>query len=243
MIEKYLRDKYENSLVGLDIYENNNSLRLARIVIKPEFRNEGVGTKLMTDLIIYADQTKKIIVLTPASDFGGNKNKLIQFYKRFGFKLNQGNHKNYEFSDTMIRYPNLNENMKPMIKKLLREAVMTKEDTDVREITDFINFAKQYLGIDDDIKILLAFEKTPDIRTTAYYHNGKFIKVYVKDRAIVDICRSISHELTHHKQFIEGRITDPEKDGADGSDIENEANATAGVIIRKYGRLKPEIYK
>jgi hypothetical protein len=31
-------------------------------------------------------------------------------------------------------------------------------------------------------------------------------------------------------------------DGEDGSPIENEANAVAGIIIRKYGKLHPELY-
>jgi hypothetical protein len=134
--------------------------------------------------------------------------------------------------------------MKQQIKTLLRERLLTKDDLDIRDVADFVNFAKEYLGIDDDIKIELAFEKTPDIRTTAYYNNGeKRVKVYVKNRAIVDVCRSIAHELVHHKQNLEGRITNPEIDGADGSEIENEANAVAGVIIRKWGRIHPEIYE
>jgi Zn-dependent peptidase ImmA (M78 family) len=69
------------------------------------------------------------------------------------------------------------------------------------------------------------------------------LKVYSKDRAIIDVCRSIAHELVHHKQNLEGRITNSESDGADGSPIENEANAVAGVIIRKWGRIHPEVYQ
>jgi hypothetical protein len=134
--------------------------------------------------------------------------------------------------------------MKPVIKQLLRERLLTKDELDVRDVADFVNFAKEHLGIDDDIKVELAFEKTPDLTTTAYYQNSENrLKVYVKNRAIIDVCRSIAHELVHHKQNLEGRITNPEIDGADGSDIENEANAVAGVIIRKWGRIHPEIYE
>jgi hypothetical protein len=133
--------------------------------------------------------------------------------------------------------------MKPVIKQLLRERLLTQDDMDVRDVADFVNFAKDYLEIDDDVKVELAFEKTPDIRTTAYYNNGdKRMKIYVKNRAIIDICRSIAHELVHHKQNIDGRLKDAEDPGADGSEFENEANAVAGVIIRKWGRLHPEIY-
>ena len=160
--------------------------------------------------------------------------------------MNKGHNKNYSYMDLMIRYPKtagMKEDFKPIIKTLLREGLMTKEEDDVLNISDFVNFAKDLLGIDDDVKVELAFEKTPDLRTTAYYHNSDHrVKVYVKDRAKIDVMRSIAHELVHHKQNIIGKLTDPEKDGADGSPIENEANALAGVIMRKWGRLHPEDY-
>ena len=132
--------------------------------------------------------------------------------------------------------------MKPIIKQLLREGLMGKDETDLRAVADFVNFAKEFLSISDDIKIELAFEKTPDLKTTAYYNTNGHLVVYAKDRAIVDICRSIAHELVHHKQNLKGRLVNTIKDGEDGSPIENEANAVAGIIIRKYGKIKPEIY-
>ena len=225
----------------LDIYENPNNITLSRIVIKKELRNTGIGTKIMQDLINYADQHKKIITLTPSSDFGGSVNRLNQFYKGFGFVPNKGRKKNFEFRDSMIRVPKINETMKPIIKQLLREAILSKDKKDISVVADFINFTKQYLGIDDDIKIELAFERTPDLKTTAYYNMLGHIKVYAKDRATIDVCRSIAHELVHHKQNLDGRIKQ-DNDGEDGSAIENEANAVAGVIIRKFGKLHPEVY-
>ena len=133
--------------------------------------------------------------------------------------------------------------MKPVIKQLLRERLLTKDELDIRGVADFVNFAKEHLDIDDDVKVELAFKKTSDIRTTAYYNNDdKRMKIYVKDRAIIDVCRSIAHELVHHKQNLDGRLKEAKEPGADGSEFENEANAVAGVIIRKWGRIRPEIY-
>lgn len=125
MIEKILTDKYSDYLVGLDIYEDSKSLKLSRIVIKDEFKGKGIGSDIMNDLITYADNNKKIVTLTPSSDFGGNKNRLVQFYKRFGFKPNKGVHKSYEYMDSMIRWPKMSENSsKSIIKNLLREALI-----------------------------------------------------------------------------------------------------------------------
>lgn len=253
MIEKELLDKYGEYLSDLDISETRTSLRLSMIKVKPEYRynkqnyenSPRIGTKIMTDLVKYADDNMKIITLTPDNIDGVSVNTLTQFYKKFGFKMNKGHNKNYEYMDLMIRYPKLPgmKESKTIIKTLLREAIMTKGEEDVLNVSDFVNFAKDFLGIDDGVKVELAFEKTPDLRTTAYYHNSdRRVKVYVKDRAKIDIMRSIAHELVHHKQNMDGRLTDPEIDGADGSPMENEANSLAGIIMRKWGRIHPEDY-
>ena len=254
MIENELIEKYGEYLDQLDISETKTSLRLSMIKVKPEYRyqksnygnNLKIGTKVMEDLVRYADANLKIITLTPDNIDGVNVNVLVQFYKKFGFKMNKGYSKNYEYTDTMIRYPKkagMKEDFKPIIKTLLREAIMTKDKEDVLDVSDFVNFSKDFLDIDDDVKVELAFEKTPDLRTTAYYNNGdRRVKVYVKDRAKIDVMRSIAHELVHHKQNIDGKFDNAEDPGADGSEFENEANATAGLIIRKWGRIHPEIY-
>lgn len=129
-----------------------------------------------------------------------------------------------------------------MIKQLLRETLMSQTDKDTLALTNFINFTKKYLGIDDDIKVELAFERTPDLTTYAYYKLGELVKVYARNRNTGDIMRSLAHELVHHKQFIEGRLDNPAEQGKDGTDIENEANAMAGEIVRKWGKENPEIY-
>jgi len=111
MIKDIINNTYGEYLDGLDIYEDSKSIKIPRIIVKEEYRNEGIGSKIMNDIVDYADKTVKIITLTPSSDFGGNKNRLIQFYKKFGFKLNRGGYKSYEYSDYMIRYPKLHESI------------------------------------------------------------------------------------------------------------------------------------
>ena len=64
-----------------------------------------------------------------------------------------------------------------------------------------------------------------------------------KGRHFIDVCRSIVHELQHCKQNEEGRIgRNISKEGETGSDIENEANAVAGQIMRLYGKKHPKLY-
>lgn len=55
----------------------------------------------------------------------------------------------------------------------------------------------------------------------------------------VDVLRTLAHELVHHKQRVEGNTV---LDGTTGSDAENEANATAGTLMRKFREVHPEIF-
>jgi len=52
--------------------------------------------------------------------------------------------------------------------------------------------------------------------------------------------RSVAHELVHHQQNergdLEGKISNV------GGPIEDEANAVAGELLKKYGIQHPEIY-
>ena len=40
------------------------------------------------------------------------------------------------------------------------EAIMKNDKSDAKKVADFVNFAKEYLGIDDDIQIALAFSRS-----------------------------------------------------------------------------------
>jgi len=64
------------------------------------------------------------------------------------------------------------------------------------------------------------------------------IVVYKGNRNIVDVYRTLAHELVHHKQREENKPLD----GSTGSSTEDEANATAGIIMRKFRHMHPEIY-
>jgi Zn-dependent peptidase ImmA (M78 family) len=75
------------------------------------------------------------------------------------------------------------------------------------------------------------------------YFNPETDKIwlYVSNRNMADILRTLAHELVHLKQHEEGRIK--ADSGKTGSDIENEANAKAGVLLRNFGKQHEEIYE
>jgi hypothetical protein len=61
------------------------------------------------------------------------------------------------------------------------------------------------------------------------------------NRNLADILRTLGHELVHHKQNLDGKIN--AQSGITGSDEENEANAKAGVLLRKFGKINDDIYE
>lgn len=66
----------------------------------------------------------------------------------------------------------------------------------------------------------------------------KEIIVYAGNRHPVDVMRTLAHELVHHRQHMSGE----DMDGSTGSAVENEANAVAGVLLRKYRDISSDIF-
>jgi len=105
-IQMDLRHKYEDCIEKLFIFQKENGLELNLIRIKPEKRGKGCATKIIKDLIDYADSNNMIIHLTPSKDFGASLDRLTSFYKSFGFVYNKAKNKDFRFKSTMIKYPN-----------------------------------------------------------------------------------------------------------------------------------------
>jgi len=62
----------------------------------------------------------------------------------------------------------------------------------------------------------------------------------MRNRHPIDIMRTLAHELVHYKQDVEHRIG-PDS-GETGSPIENEANALAGQIMRRFDHENPQLF-
>jgi hypothetical protein len=94
-----LKSRYPDLKIGIS--ENADNIILDKVIVTD--KSQGTGTKFMNDLIDDADSKGKTIGLTPSADFGGNKKRLTEFYKRFGFIENKGKNKDFTINETMIR--------------------------------------------------------------------------------------------------------------------------------------------
>jgi LysM repeat protein len=109
-------------------------------------------------------------------------------------------------------------------------------------LDSFVDFASNELGIKSLPKITIQNDNESSFG--GYNPTTKELLTSTKNRHPMDIFRTVAHELIHHKQNEEGRIgMDIAKEGSDGSDIENEANSVAGVIMRKYAKKNPSYFK
>jgi hypothetical protein len=139
----------------------------------------------------------------------------------------------------------LTKDVRPgQIQKNLRAFDLAEsEEPDYKEIGNiFVKYCVKHLGIKKLPKIRLVKEiGTSDHPTFGLFDpNTNSISVAYQDRHIMDVLRTLAHELTHHKQREENRIKPG--DGETGSDIENEANAQAGVIMRDFADHNPGLF-
>jgi Zn-dependent peptidase ImmA (M78 family) len=116
-------------------------------------------------------------------------------------------------------------------------------DDKKKKLNDFVKFVKKELELESIPTISIQNGKG-SLKTTANYDytkENKIIKVNAKNRALVDVMRSIAHELVHHKQYEQGRLKVRPPDI--GGEIEDEANAKAGQFIKKYAKIDESIYE
>lgn len=111
-------------------------------------------------------------------------------------------------------------------------------------IKDFAEFITTKLPFKSDVQIYLIKRDEREGCSTGQY-DPQEDKVYaVTDgRALVDILRTVAHEMVHMKQNGMGQI-DPEKYTDIGGFAEGEANVKAGNFIKMYvkERGKERIY-
>ena len=104
----------------------------------------------------------------------------------------------------------------------------------------FIVFLKRELSLTIDIPYILIDDADFSKKTRAFgmMNSDGIIYVSIINRHPLDILRTVAHEVVHYKQSIKRVAMNPNP----GSPSENEANAKAGEIMRKYGKLHPELF-
>ena len=77
--------QWKASGISGDAVEKSGTIELKSIEVPFAARNQGQGTTAMQALADYADATGQRITLGASSQLGGDKQRLVPFYERFGF--------------------------------------------------------------------------------------------------------------------------------------------------------------
>lgn len=110
-------------------------------------------------------------------------------------------------------------------------------------IKNFVEFCKQELNIQTLPKVTLIDDRNfvEQFRSFGEYNPAEgTVRVFYPGRNLADVCRSLAHELCHHRQNELGLLYN--QAGETGSEIENDANAMAGIIMRDFGKMNVELY-
>ncbi len=113
----------------------------------------------------------------------------------------------------------------------------------IKYMRDFLILCKKELKLEKLPRIIWMIEGTigTDQPTFGRFNNkDETIKIIIVNRNILDICRTLAHELAHYKQWLNNKIGP--KSGLTGSPQENEAHAIAGIIMRHFGKKYPELF-
>lgn len=103
-----------------------------------------------------------------------------------------------------------------------------------KELQDFIKFAARELHLTNLPNI--HFVGATENRKAAFGHSiGNDIYIRITNRHPIDIMRTITHELIHFKQNKQGKRGEQSR--------EDEANALAGRVMRKFDTTYPNAFK
>jgi len=120
---------------------------------------------------------------------------------------------------------------------------MTTEQR-IQLIEEFIDFAAYHLKIEQLPKMTFIEDKSWVLARHSfgeYTNETKSIVMYIANRNLADVLRTLGHELTHHRQDELGLLYS--KSGETGSPVEDEANIVAGILMREFGKRYELIYE
>jgi len=216
------------------------TMRQAGLDSTGEFGPENLAFKVLRgngtlDRLRQARMSAKDAAMSLAEREAGKiaKPKKIYGYKNYWFP-------GYDY------YANLSANVdQPSeVDESAQVAVRGKTHPLEQVVEKFVKFCANHLHLKTipTINLMTDPEFGTEQRTMGHYmDNSRTIEVEVAGRHILDIMRTIAHELVHYGQHERGDM--PKEAGDTGSPWENEAHATAGVLMRYFDRDHPEFFK
>jgi hypothetical protein len=157
--------------------------------------------------------------------------------------MNKVQHGKRTFPPTQRDVKEPKGNVIPLNQKKSNVSEGVEGPQDVQKIKDFIKWSYKTLNIQKPYP-KITISKNTEVAQAGHHtgvHKGDKIWVYVGNRNMIDIFRTLFHELTHHRQMQLNMIKDG--DSYPGSPIEMLADMAAGKYIKVYGKNHPEMFQ
>ena len=118
------------------------------------------------------------------------------------------------------------------MKACLKNPTKYFSPDEIKLVKDFINLLQQELLLKNDVHM-----------TTGVRLSGSKIYVLTKDRLLIDVLRTLSHEWTHEFQHQKLGLKDNQKIQDIGGPKENMANVLSGIFVKKFAKKFPKYKK
>lgn len=161
-----------------------------------------------------------------------------------GIKVEKKDHTSNIKTATRIALDHLFEDPKYYTKLDKIGLKENKSSLNKELVKEFMKHVMNELRLDSLPKINFSNDSQEAVEHGSWggYKTGdQSIRIVTAKRHPADIFRTLAHELVHYKQDITGRLKPG--DGKTGSDIENEANSRAAIIMRNFAQAKPSLFE
>ena len=151
-----------------------------------------------------------------------------------------------DYKEYLQKVKELVDNYRRKLSKagLMNENSEPKAKLNKDLVKEFMKHVTKELKLDSLPKIKFSDDSQEAVKHGSWggYKTGdKSIRIVTAKRHPADIFRTLAHELVHYKQDITGRLE--AGDGKTGSDVENEANSRAAIIMRNFAQAKPKLFE
>ncbi len=113
---------------------------------------------------------------------------------------------------------------------------VSKDQIDI--VSSFIHFLQDQLPLSQNIRITFTDDEKVT-GTTGMRIPGSKMFILVKNRMLIDILRTLSHEWVHEYQFQKLGLDDKKKIQDMGGPEENMSNVLSGIFIKKFDQGNP----
>ena len=241
-IEVYVQDVTDHPK-----YRGEYSLMNDKWLHKPSFENIDIPDEDIEEKAkIFKQQIDKL-----EKTGKDNPEKSIELINKIKERLKNfrqsGLDKDGEYSLENLAFKNLRntgylEKLSKLKNTLIDKTLSLNESIDKNSLFEkFMSYACQELQIKNPPTFEVRYEfgeEQPSFG--AYVPSNHHIFINPSNRNMVDVLRTLAHELVHAKQNELGILTPTS--GETGSEHENDANSIAGILMRDYGKQNPDIY-